>query len=112
MDGKNEVYLTGFLKYAEVFPTSTGGHRLKAKISVPFVYKDKESGMQKEGSKYYKIAAWNDIAEDLGGLAEGTPIEIVGTLNERSYQGNCKSCGADEKKYWSDVVVDNFQVVD
>jgi single-stranded DNA-binding protein len=110
MVGKNEVYLTGYLKYPEVLPTSTGGSRLKAKIAVPVVYKDK-SGDEKEGFKYYKLAAWNDTAEDLGSLEDGTAVEIVGTLNERSYPGNCKSCGAEEKKYWSDVLVDNFQVV-
>ena len=110
MQGKNEVYLTGFIKYAEVLPTSNGGSRLKAKISVPFSYKDKETGEEKEGSKYYKIAAWNDIAEDLGGLDDGTAVEVVGTLNERSYPGNCKHCGVEEKKYWSDVLVNNFQV--
>ena len=111
MQGKNEVYLTGHIKYSEVLPTSNGGSRLKAKISVPFPYKDKETQEERQGTKLYKIAAWNDIAEDLGALEDGTAVEVVGTLNERSYPGNCKSCGTEEKKYWSDVLVNNFQVV-
>jgi len=62
------------------------------------------------GTQYIKISSFN-MAEDLGRLPEGTFIELEGHIEERFYSASCRHCGAYEKKYWTEVVVDNFVVL-
>ena len=112
MQGQNEVYLTGYLRYPELKETNSGTPWFRGKVAVPFVYTDKKTGEEKEGNNYIKISAWRDVARDLGDLEDGTAVQVVGSFNERSYDGNCKDCGSEQKKYWTDVLVGNFVVVE
>ena len=112
MDGSNFVELVGFIKYPQLRETRNGNYLFQGKVAVPFSYQDRETKEQKEGSKYIKISAWGDLAQDLANLSEDTPIKVHGVFNERSYDSNCKSCGAPEKKYWTDVLVNNFVIVE
>jgi len=108
MQGNNFVELAGFLKYPELSETRNGNYRFQGKVAIPFSYVEKATGETKEGTRYVKISAWGDTAQDLGALKDGTSVRVQGVFNERSYDGNCKSCGAQEKKYWTDVLVSNF----
>ena len=110
VNGSNFVQLSGFLKFPSLKETNNGNFRFQGKIAVPFTFKDRETGETKQGSNYVKISAWGDVAQELSNLAEDTPVRVEGVLSERSYPGNCKKCGQEEKKYWTDVVVDNFVV--
>ena len=109
--GENFVELQGFIQYPKPFTTQRGFTGYNAKLVIPGEYTDKGTGETKETKSYLKISAWNDNAEQLAELKEGTAIKIQGVLQERSYDGNCKSCDATEKKYWTSVLVDNFEVV-
>lgn len=111
MQGRNEVYLSGYIKFPEVQTTRNGYTLFKGKVEVPTVFTDK-NGEVKEIKKYIQVSAWGDLAQELGELQDGTPVHLVGSYNQRSYEGNCKSCSEPEKKYWTDVLVDNFEVAE
>lgn len=110
MEGNNFVELVGYLRYPQVQETRNGHTKYQAKVAVPFLYRDKQTGEEKEGNNYIKISAWNELAQALAEVEEGTPVRVHGVFNERSYDGNCKECGCIEKKYWTDVLVNNFVV--
>lgn len=109
--GNNFVELVGFLNGAQLKETRNGNYHFQGKVAVPFAYKDKQTGEQKEGSKYIKISAWGDLAQELSTVSEGASVKVHGVFNERSYDSSCKSCGSPEKKYWTDVLVNNFVIV-
>lgn len=111
MIGENYVRIVGFLQYPKLDKTQSGLDKFQGKVAVPFTVKDRATGTEKESFRYLKIAAWADVAVQLAGLPEGTPIKLEGEINERSYDANCKSCGGAEKKYWTDVVVRQFEVL-
>jgi hypothetical protein len=58
------------------------------------------------------IMAWSEVAEGLNAAGEGTAVHIHGHIEEKSYDAKCAHCGADEKRYTTEFVVDNFAVVD
>lgn len=102
MDGANFVELIGKIVSPQ-FKTVTGGHKLfKSKVAIP----------TSDGRfQYLKIAGWRNVAEALNELPEETFVKIHGHIEERSYDGKCRHCGGSEKKYWTEVLVDNFIVV-
>lgn len=110
MEPNNFVELVGYMRYPQLQETRNGNLKFQGKVAIPFQYTDRTSGEQKEGNNYVKISAWGDLAQSLGDVEDGTPVRVHGVYNERSYDGNCKSCGAAEKKYWTDVLVNNFVV--
>jgi len=112
MDGQNFVQLVGFVKYPELRETANGNFLFQGKIAIPYTHKDKESGQMKEALNYVKVSAWGEVAQELARLADNTPVKVQGRFNERSYNSNCKGCGAAEKKYWTDVLVENFITVE
>jgi len=100
MEGENFVSLKGSIQWPELRTVGENNTSLfKGKLAIPF-------GQDK--SQYLKIAAWNSIAEGLGALPKDAFIHIHGHIEERSYDGNCKHCKGVEKKYWTEVIVDNF----
>ena len=111
MVGINSVELQGFLRFPQTSETRNGYTKFTGRVAIPFSYVDKQTGETKEGSKMYKLAAWGDTAQVLGSIEEGTLVRVQGQLSERSYEGNCKSCGGKETKYWSEVLVDTVVVV-
>jgi len=52
--------------------------------------------------------AWGNMAEDLAQLSEDSKVKIHGRINSRSFMGNCPHCKEEQKRYWTEVVVDNF----
>lgn len=61
--------------------------------------------------QYLKVAAWADIAETLYEVGEVAMIKVHGHIEESSYDGKCRHCGGSEKKYWTEVVIDNFVIM-
>lgn len=99
MDGENFVSLKGVLQWPEFKVVGEKNSKLfKGKIAIPIG----------EKSQYIKIAAWNEMAEGLNDLSKDAFIHIHGHIEERSYDGTCKHCRGQEKKYWTEVIVDNF----
>lgn len=108
MEGINFVKLKGFLSNPKPATTANGYSRFTARVAVPVVYE--KAGETHEIMISHNICAWGATAEGLGELAVDTPIEVTGHINTRSYKGRCKSCSAEEKKYWTEVQVNNFVV--
>jgi hypothetical protein len=99
MDGENFVTLKGIIQWPELKRVGQNNTPLfKGKLRIPIGDK----------SQYLKIAGWNSIAEGLSELPQDAFIHIHGHIEERSYDGTCKHCKGQEKKYWTEVVVDNF----
>ena len=104
MEGENFVSLKGTIQWPEVKRVGQNNTSLfKGKLAIPF-------GEGK--SQYLKIAAWAETAESLGDLPKDTSIHIHGHIEERSYDGKCKHCQGVEKKYWTEVLIDNFVVLE
>ena len=100
MSGENFVSLKGFIQWPELKTVGDKNSKLfKGKFAIPI-----EDGK----FQYLKIAAWQDIAEGLNGVPKDSFVHIHGHIEERSYDGACKHCKGQEKKYWTEVVVDNF----
>lgn len=103
MEGTNFVELVGKIIYPELKVVGANNTKLfKAKLAIPL----------NDGKfQYIKIAAWATMAEALGELTEDSFIKIHGHIEERRYEGRCRGCGNTEYKYWTEVLVDNFVVV-
>jgi hypothetical protein len=110
--GENFVRLKGFLAYPKLTVTTNGYNKFDGKIVIPLVYKNNKTGEEIESKKFVKISAWGDVAEALGCMSPDTCLEIIGFINERSYEGKCEHCGGVQKKYWTDIQVDTFTVID
>ena len=101
--GQNFVQLEGELMWPEFKATGTGKLFCKFKMAIPFELRD--GNVVKH---YVKCAAWEGIAEALQDVEQGSWLKVTGRVNERSYDGKCKHCHSEEKKYWTEVVIDNF----
>lgn len=104
MSGENFVRLKGKIVYPELKTVGQYNSKLfKGKLAIPIEGKP-------DKNQWLKIAAWNTVADGLGDLPEGTFVKIHGHIEERSYDGKCKHCNGFDKKYWTEVVVDNFVI--
>jgi len=101
--GQNFVQLEGELMWPEFKATATGKLFCKFKVAIPFELRD--GNVVKS---YIKCAAWEIVAEALQAVEQGSWLKVTGRVNERSYDGKCKHCHSAEKKYWTEVVIDNF----
>jgi single-stranded DNA-binding protein len=101
--GTNFVQLEGELLWPEFKATATGKLFCKFKMAIPF--KTNDGTVLKS---YVKCAAWESVAEALQAVEQGSWLKVTGRYNERSYDGKCKHCHSAEKKYWTEVVIDNF----
>lgn len=107
MQGENFVSLLGQIVWPELKTVGAKNSRLfKAKLAIPV--KDFQGNDKKQ---YVKIAAWNDKAEGLNDIEKDAFVKIHGHIEERSYDSACKHCQGSAKKYWTEVVVDNYMPV-
>ena len=103
MEGDNFVILKGKIHSYDV--KTVGDHNsilFKGKLAIPI------NGRV----QYMKIASWGSTAEALGEVPKGSFIHIHGHIEESSFNGKCRHCGGPEKKYWTEVLVDNFVIMD
>jgi hypothetical protein len=54
---------------------------------------------------------WANDAEDLEQIKNGSWIKIMGHIEEKSYSSQCRYCQGPDKKYWTDVVIDNYIIL-
>lgn len=99
MEGENFVSLKGTIQWPELKTVGENNTKLfKGKLAIPI-------GDRKQ---YLKIAGWNSIAEGLNDLEKDAFIHIHGHVEERSYDSKCRHCSGELKRYWTEVVIDNF----
>lgn len=99
MEGKNFVELVGKIIKPSVKMVGDNNTLLfKATLAIP---------APNGGFQYQEIASFN-CAEALGELKAGTFIKLNGHIEKRSYDTQCRHCGGPDKKFWMEVVVDNF----
>jgi len=63
---------------------------------------------ERKGYQFIRITAWYGIAEALNEVDSNTFIKIHGHIENGSYNAPCKYCQSLDKKYTTDVIVDNF----
>jgi len=103
IQGENFVSLVGKIVWPELKVVGDANSKLfKAKLAIPI----------NDRFQYIKISGWNSVAEDLNDVNNNVFVKIHGHIEERSYDGKCKHCNGLEKKYWTEVVVDNFIIVE
>lgn len=102
-EGENFVSLKGRIVYPsfkEVGDNNTA--LLKGKLQIPI----------SDRAQQVKVSAWGAVAEALSELPSKTLIHIHGHIEESSYDAACKFCKGREKKYWTEVVIDNFTKIE
>jgi len=104
MIGENFVSLTGQITYPNLKTVGMNNNSLlNAKLAIP-------TGTGKY--QYVKVAAWGSTAEAIAELPKDTFVKVHGHIEERSYDGKCRHCGGYSKVYWTNVVIDNFMIVE
>lgn len=105
--GENFVNFKGVLgkPFLKKVGASSGVSMLKSQLRINIAGNSKKS--QELG-----IMAWGTVADGLKDAGEGALVHIHGHIEEKSYDGKCKHCGADEKRYITEFVVDNFALAD
>jgi len=100
MKGENFVSLTGKLEYPKLKQVGTNNTSLfNASLAIP----------TSDGKKQYiKLAAWGSTAEAMKEVPKTVFVKVHGHIEERSFDGKCRHCGGFDKKFWTNVVVDNF----
>ncbi len=102
MEGENFVSLVGKLTWPEFKTVGEKSNKLfKAKLAIPIANSPGKS-------QYLKVAGWNVMAEALNTVPKDKFVKVHGHIEERSYDGKCKHCGGADRKYWTEVVIDNF----
>ena len=101
MTGENFVILVGKITRPSFKELDNGNYMFKASLAIPSPENDNTF-------QYVKVGAWGVLAEDLGALSSGTFIRVHGHIEESSYEAECRFCKGPEKKYWTEVIIDNF----
>ncbi len=100
--GTNSAVLQGSIMWPELKYTNTGKALFKCKLKIPTT--DERSGEARES--LLRITAWEDWAEWLGSLSQGTVIKANTRINERSYTHEGK------KRNVTDLVVESADLVE
>jgi hypothetical protein len=103
--GENYVKLIGKIVYPSLKKFGDNNFLFKGKIRI-------STQDEKERFQYIKIAAWGSLAEALEIVSSQTNICILGHIEERSYNAACRHCGGPDKKFWTEVMVDSFVIID
>jgi len=103
--GENYVKLIGKIVYPSLKKFGDNNFLFKGKIRIPT-----QDG--KERFQYIKVGAWGSLAEALGAVSPQASVCILGHVEERSYQSVCRHCGGPDKKFWTEIMVDNFIIID
>ena len=104
MNGENFVILKGKLTNTNIKTIGQyNSNKFSAKLAVP----SPNPGMNPQ---YIKIAAFGTMADALNQVGKGQLVKIHGHIEEQHYDGRCRHCGGHDRKYWTEVLVDNFRI--
>lgn len=109
MRGVNKVILIGALgKDIELRFSANGKAVARASLATAETWTDKASGEKQESTEWHKLVLFNKTAEIAAEyLKKGSKIYVEGKLRNREFVGK-----DDVKKYITEVVVDEFQMLD
>lgn len=103
----NKIFLYGNLTRdpeVRVFPS--GGQLASFSIATNRIYRDK-SGQRQEATEFHNIIAFGRAAELIAQyMKKGRPIFVEGRIQTRSWESE------GQKKYRTEIVVENFQFGD
>jgi single-strand DNA-binding protein len=98
-EGKNGFHLRGQIKWPELKQVGEAGTNLfSSKVVIPFYREDDPSTLR---SAYVPITAWQDTAEQLSLMPEGTIVDVTGHVEETSREYN------GQNRVFTNVVVTN-----
>ena len=105
----NKVLLIGNLtRDPELRSTPSGQSVANFAIATNRVWKEPQSGEKKEAVEFHNIVMWRRLAEIAGQyLRKGSKIFLEGRLQTRSWQDQSGT-----KKYMTEVVAENMQMLD
>jgi len=104
MIGENFVSLTGTIQYPNLKTVGMNNSSLlNAKLAIP-------TGNGR--NQYVKVVAWGATAEAVAELSKDVFIKVHGHIEERSFDGKCRHCQGYSKTFWTNVVIDNFMIVE
>ena len=104
MEGKDFVELVGKIRNSSIKMVGDYNSWLfKGTLAIP-------APGSNSSYQFLKISSFK-CAESLGELSNNTFVKINGHIEERYYDGQCRHCGGSERKYWTEVVIDNFIVI-
>lgn len=106
--GVNRVIVLGNLgKDPEVRHMPSGGQVTNITVATSEVWKDKDTGEQKEATEWHRIVFFNRLAEIAGQyLKKGSKVYIEGALKTRKWQGQD---GTD--RYTTEIVASEMQML-
>lgn len=100
MQGENFVKLVGKITRPSLKTVGDNNVSLfKATLAIP--------AQDSNGYQYMNISSFF-CADALGELPTNTFISVQGHIEQRPYDGKCRHCGGYDRKFWTEVVVDNF----
>lgn len=103
MEGENFVSLVGKLTKVNYKLVGEGEYpMLKAVLAIP---------TSDGNNQYIKVCAWYGLAEALNEVDSKAFIKVHGHIEESSFNSKCRLCGGSDKKYWTEVVISNFVVL-
>ena len=102
----NKAFLYGNLTRDPEIKALPGGTQVASfGIATNRTFKDK-NGVRQDQTEYHNIVAFGKTAETIGQyMKKGKPIFVEGRIQTRSWDDK----GTGEKKYRTEIVVDNFQ---
>ena len=102
----NKAFLYGNLTRDPEIKALPGGTQVASfGIATNRTFKDK-NGARQDQTEYHNIVAFGKTAETIGQyMKKGKPIFVEGRIQTRSWDDK----GTGEKKYRTEIVIDNFQ---
>ncbi len=100
----NKVFLYGNLtRDPELKALPSGGQVVNFGLATNRTYKDK-NGAKQEATEFHNIVAFGRLAEVIAQyMKKGRPLFVEGRIQTRSWESE------GQKKYRTEIVVDNFQ---
>lgn len=103
VEENNSVILQGEICWPELKYTNSGKALFKSKLRIPTT--DQRSGEARES--YLRITAWEDFAEYLNSLPQGSSVRVSGRIQERSFMNR-----EGRKQNVTDIVVNGVEAVE
>lgn len=100
IEGENFCILQGILFYPTYKIVGDNWGMYRASLGIPIPGDTRY--------QFVRVLAWGKLADSLNELNEKAYVKIHGHIENGSYMAPCKQCSYLEKRYTTDIVIDNF----